>query len=121
MDSTQSDDGNGRIARLVLAAGLGAAALWSLRKGKRLRGALAGVGAAALGYSATSDADGVTEPLAEEFDIDATGESDEVESDAAESDHLRCAACGEPIVAGQVRSPNEDGETVHESCLEATA
>ncbi|QLH84858.1 DUF2892 domain-containing protein [Halosimplex pelagicum] len=120
MDSTQSEDGNGRIARLVLAAGLGVAALWSLRKGKRLRGALAGAGAAALGYSATSDADGVTEPLAEEFEID-TAESDEVESDATESDHLRCAACGEPIVAGQIRVPNEDDETVHESCLEATA
>jgi len=121
MDSTQSEDGNGRIARLVLAAGLGAAALWSLRTGKRLRGALAGAGAVALGYSATSDADGVTEPLAEEFEIDATGESDDAETDETDSDQLRCAACGEPIVAGQVRAPNEDGETVHESCLEATA
>jgi hypothetical protein len=120
MDSTQSDDGNGRLARLVLAAGLGAAALWSLRKGKRLRGALAGLGAVALGYSATSDADSVTEPLAEEFEID-TGESDDTEADESGDDYLRCAACGEPIVAGQVRSPNEDGETVHERCLEATA
>ncbi|WP_436931570.1 YgaP family membrane protein [Halosimplex halobium] len=123
MDSTQSDDGNGRIARALLAAGLGAAALWSLRKGKRLRGALAGLGAVALGYSATSDADGVTDPLAEEFEIGEGGESDDATSAGgdAEDGPLRCAACGEPIVAGQIRVPNEDDETVHETCLEATA
>jgi len=121
MDSTQSDDGNGRIARALLAAGLGAAALWSLRKGKRLRGALAGLGAVALGYSATSDSDGVTEPLAEELDIDGVTEQSDTESDDADEEVLRCAACGEPIVAGQIRVPNEDDETVHEACLEATA
>ncbi|WP_436906714.1 YgaP family membrane protein [Halosimplex marinum] len=118
MDPTQSDDGNGRIARALLAAGLGAAALWSLRKGKRLRGALAGLGAVALGYSATSD-DGL-EQVGDELDID--GLTDDAGSATADEDgHLRCAACSEPIVAGQIRVPNEDDETVHETCLEATA
>jgi hypothetical protein len=122
MDSKQTPDEGSRIARVLLAAGLGAAALWSLRKGKRLRGALAGVGAVALGYSATSDAGDVAEPLAEELDIDGVTESDdESDSTDVESEPLRCAACGEPIVTGQIRVPNEDDETVHEACLEATA
>jgi hypothetical protein len=119
MDSEQTPDDNGRIARVLLAAGLGAAALWSLRKGKRLRGALAGLGAVALGYSATGD-DGL-EQVGDELDID--GLTDDAESATAEDEdgHLRCATCGEPVVAGQIRVPNEDDETVHESCLEATA
>ena len=120
MDSEQTPDDSSRIARLLLAAGLGAAALWSLRKGKRLRGALAGAGAVALGYSATGDDGAVTDPLAEEFEFDdSVGSDDAAVEDAGAG--LRCAACGEPIVVGQIRVPNPDDETVHESCLEATA
>jgi hypothetical protein len=31
---------------------------------------------------------------------------------------MRCAACGEPIVVGQGRQPNDDDDTVHDACLE---
>jgi hypothetical protein len=96
-----------RLARTALTSALTVIAIGSLRKGKRVSGALAGVGALALGYKAT------TEPgeLEESLGIDATGEDAE----------LRCAACGEPIRPGQRRGPNENNEIVHEACIESTA
>jgi hypothetical protein len=102
---------NDRLTRALLAVGLSVVALLSLRRGDRLRGALAGLGAVALGYSASTESDDVVEQFGEELDIGST----------TEDDRLRCAICGDPIVVGQPRTPNENDETVHEACLEAPA
>ncbi|UPV76153.1 DUF2892 domain-containing protein [Halorussus limi] len=91
-----------RLGRAVLALALTVVAISSLRKGKRLSGTLAGIGALALGYDATAGSG------------ELTGTFGESEADAT----LRCAVCGEPIRPGQRRTPNENGETVHEACLE---
>lgn len=94
-----------RLVRTLLAVGLTGVAIRSLRRGRRLNGLLAGAGAAVLGYTATSQ----SEELAETVGIGTTNE------DVG----LRCAACGEPIVPGQARGPNENGETVHDACRES--
>jgi hypothetical protein len=102
---------NDRLTSTLLAVGLSVFALLSLRRGKRLRGVLAGLGAVALGYRASTESGGVVEQFAEELDTGST----------TEDDQQRCAVCGDPIVAGQLRTPNENGETVHEACLESPA
>jgi len=109
MDLNEVGDSRGRIVRTLLAAGLAVVALGSLRKGKRLRGALAGAGALALGYAATSESGEVVETL----DVRGGGDEEDVK--------LRCAACGQPIRPGELRRPNENDETVHDACLESTA
>jgi hypothetical protein len=106
MEPTQDLRDRDRLTRTALAAGLAVFALRSLRRGKRLRGVLAGLGAFAVGYGASTESDDGLERLAQELDTDST----------TEDEQLRCAVCGEPIVAGQSRQPNESGETVHESC-----
>lgn len=111
MELSQNPDDRDRLTRALLAVGLAAFALWSLRKKRRLRGVLAGLGALALGYSASTESGDVVERLEEVVETES----------ASESPRLRCATCGDPIVAGQLRTPNEDGETVHEACLEASA
>lgn len=103
----------GRLARTVLTLVLAAAALRSFRRKKRLRGLLAGLGAVALGYSVSTGSSDVLETLPTG---PITGSQE-----GAERGELRCAICGEPIVPGQRRKPNEDGETVHDACLEAPA
>jgi len=109
MEST--DDSRSPLARTLIAVGLGAFALWSLRKGNRLRGLLAGAGAVALGYSASTDAD---------TSVDQVPDAEDLDTEPAEDDtHRRCATCGDPIVTGQSRVPNENDDTVHETCLEA--
>ncbi|WP_336000391.1 DUF2892 domain-containing protein [Halorientalis halophila] len=100
-----------RLTRALLAVGLAVYALLSLRKGKRLRGGLAGLGAVALGYATATESGDVTESFAAGLGTEST----------TESGQLRCAMCGEPIVPGQRRQPNENDETVHEACLEAPA
>lgn len=90
------------LARRLLVAVLTVVAIDSLRKGKRLSGALAGVSALALGYTATAGSGELTETLG----IDTTGEDGE----------LRCSACGQPILPGQRRGPNANDEIVHEAC-----
>lgn len=100
-----------RFTRTLLAVGLSVFALWSLRKGERLRGVLAGLGAVALRYGASTESSDVVEHFAEELDTAST----------TEDEQLRCAICGDPIVAGQPRTPNDNDETVHEACLEAPA
>jgi hypothetical protein len=100
-----------RLTRTLLAVGLSVFALLSVRRGKRLRGVLAGLGAVALGYGAVTESGDVVEHFAEEF---ATGST-------TEDEQRRCAICGDPIVAGQSRTPNENDETVHEACLESPA
>lgn len=100
-----------RLTHTLLAVGLSVFALLSLRSGKRLRGVLAGVGAVTLWYDASTESGDVVEHLAEELDTEST----------TEDKRLRCAICGDPIVVGQRRGPNENDETVHEACLESAA
>lgn len=100
-----------RLTLTRLAVGLSVFALLSLRRGKRLRGLLAGLGAVALGYSAWTGSGDAMERFGEEFDTGAT----------TEDDPERCAVCGDPIVAGQSRAPNENDETAHGACLESPA
>jgi len=38
----------------------------------------------------------------------------------ATSSALECAICGEPIVPGQARGPDENDDIVHVDCREAT-
>ncbi|KYH24091.1 hypothetical protein HAPAU_41700 [Halalkalicoccus paucihalophilus] len=99
------------LIRIVLPAGLAVVALRSLRQGKPVRGVLAGLGVVALGYSAVTESNDVMEHLTVDLDTEA----------ASETTQLRCAICGDPIVPGQSRRPNEDNETVHEACLKASA
>lgn len=102
MELSDIGSDRGRLVSAVLSVVLIAIAISSLRKGKRLSGAVAVVSAVVLGYNAAGRPRDLTEPL----DIGGTSEEGE----------LRCAVCGEPIVSGQLRSPNADGEIVHEDC-----
>ncbi|WP_256298121.1 DUF2892 domain-containing protein [Haloarchaeobius salinus] len=111
MELTENLDDRDGLARKLFAAGLAVFALWSLRKGKRPRGVLAGIGAVALGYSASTGSGDVKENFSESLGTEPTSETEK----------LRCAICEEPIVTGQARTPNENNETVHENCLEASA
>lgn len=114
------DDRN-RLARIALAAVSGLVAVRALRRGKRATGVLAALGAVALGYSARADID----DLAAEIDIDDAGAGTDAdtsdETTTGSEVRLRCAACGEPIVPGQSRGPDEQDRTVHESCLQTVA
>lgn len=107
MDLNETVDGRDRPVRILLTVALLAYAVRSFRKGKRVTGALAGLGALGLGYTLTTE----TKELTEVIDIE-TGEED---------DQLRCAECGDPIVPGERRKPNADNEVVHETCLETSA
>lgn len=111
MELTKRLRDNDRRTYTALAAGLSIFALLSLRRGKRLRGVLAGVGAVALGYSASIEPGDAVEHVAAELDTGST----------TGDEHRRCAACGDVIVVGQPRVPNEDDETVHEACLKSPA
>lgn len=107
MDLNETVDGRDRPVRILLTVALLAFAVRSLRRGKRVTGALAGLGAVAVGYSLTTD----TRELAEVIEVETGGEDDQ----------MRCAECGDPIVPGERRRPNADGETAHETCLETSA
>ena len=133
MAPTDAVEDRNRIARIALASVAALVAVRSLRRGKRARGVLAALGAVALGYSARADADsGVAEIDVEDdrevssADVSAdttTGTVSETttETTAVAEARLRCAACGEPIVPGQRRGPDENDRTVHEACLQAAA
>ncbi|WP_135829491.1 DUF2892 domain-containing protein [Halorussus halobius] len=116
MDFDTDVSSRGTLARVLVAAFLGVAAIRWLWSGKRARGALAGVGALALGYAATSES---PEP-AEAVDLGGADESADSTDDGVgatdEDAELRCAACGEPIQLGESRGPNESGEIVHDAC-----
>ncbi|SFR96560.1 hypothetical protein SAMN05216559_1643 [Halomicrobium zhouii] len=107
MELEEDATGRDRLARMLAAAGLTVAAAALFRRGKRITGALAGIGALALGYQATTDTL-ETEPTASP-------------SRPATSSALVCAICGEPIVPGQARGPDENDDIVHVECREATA
>jgi hypothetical protein len=111
MELKQNLGDRDRLTRTLLTVGLAVFALWSFRNGKRMRGVLAGLGAFALGYGASTDSGGVRERLADSSDTEPTSGVGQ----------LRCAICGDPIVAGQSRTPNENNEIVHETCLKAPA
>lgn len=125
MAPTDAVDDRNRIARIALAGLAALVAVRSLRQGKRARGVLAALGAVALGYSARAGgespaseidvADDRTEPSADTSVETAT------ESASEGGSGLRCAACGERIVPGQRRGPDENDRTVHEACLQAAA
>lgn len=105
MDLREAAGDSERVVRILLAVGLTVVAISSLRKGRRVNGLLAGGGALVLGYTATSRSRDPTETI----DIGTTDEDTE----------LRCAICGDPIVPGQPRSPNESDGTVHVACKES--
>ena len=105
MELSKLSDDRDRLARTILTVALGIVAISSLRKGKRLSGALAGAGAVALGYQATAGSGDAMESL----DIASTGDEED----------LLCANCGQPIVPGQARGPNADNEIVHYDCKES--
>jgi hypothetical protein len=111
MELTHYLSDRNRLTRTLLAVGLAVLALLSLRKGKRLRGGLAGLGALALWYTTPTESGDVTEFIERRPDTEPRPESGQ----------LRCAICGEPIVTGQRRRPNENNETVHDACLQAPA
>lgn len=111
MELTQEIRDRHWLVRFVPAAGLLVLALWSLRRGKRVRGVVAGLGAVALGYRVMNNPGDAVEHT--ETDYDRTAVSEPAQ--------LRCAICGDPIVTGESRRPNENDETVHEGCLEASA
>jgi len=133
MDLPENVGGRDRLARAVLAIVLTIAAVRSLRNGKRLRGLLAGIGALVFGFNATTKycglndelnvdttGDGVTVDFDEPTDEAATtavGEAaDSTGEDTDDGHALTCAACGEPIVPGESRGPNENDEIVHDRC-----
>lgn len=105
MDVDRTAGDRKRLVRTLLAVGLLGVAIRSLRKGRRLNGLLAGGGAVILGYTATTQSGELREAV-------GIGTNDE-------DGGFRCAVCGEPIVPGQARGPNENGETVHEACRES--
>ncbi len=111
MELTQTLRNRHSLVRVVLAAGLVIVALQSVRRGRRARSALAGLGAAAVGYSAVTGFDDAVEDLTTDLATETTGEATQ----------MRCVNCGDQIVLGQSRRPNEDHETVHDDCLKTPA
>lgn len=125
MAPTDAVDDRNRIARIALAGVAALVAVRSLRRGKRARGLLAGLGAVALGYSARSGSESAAAEITVDDDraVSSTGVSVDTTSGTASGNEsgLRCAACGEPIVPGQRRGPDENDRTVHDTCLEVPA
>lgn len=107
MELNETAEGRSGLARFLLAVGLMVVAIRSLRKQKRGVAAVAGVGAIVVGYTAKAGSgESVSDPAAAKRRIEATNERGGV----------RCAVCGEPIVPGEGRGPNEDNEIVHDAC-----
>lgn len=115
MDLRETVGDREQLVRTLLAVGLSVVAISSLRKGRRLNGLLAGGGALALGYTATTgsgkldELDSVEDELGELTETLDVGTTDE-------DTKLRCAACGESIDPGETRGPNENDEIVHLDC-----
>ncbi|MDS0259478.1 DUF2892 domain-containing protein [Haloarcula sp. S1CR25-12] len=126
MDDTKNVGGRDRLVRLLLTIVLSIVAVRSLRRGKRLRGLLAGVGALGLGFNATTGYCGVNDALSVdttsggdvEIDFEGTdSEERETGPEQSRSSYLTCASCGDPIVPGQRRGPNGQDDIVHDDCL----
>jgi len=129
MEPEQNVGGRDRLSRALLAAVLSVLAVRWLKAGKRGRGVLAGIGALGFGFNATTGYCGVNDAL----DVDTTagegvsiGFEDEETTEAGEraassettdaGAQLTCALCGEPIVPGQSRGPDDQGQIVHDDC-----
>lgn len=117
MELEENASGRDRIARMLAAAGLTVAAAALLRRGRRITGALVGAGALAVGYQAATG----SEELAGALSPDSLRPDSLGPDTTGEPGQLRCAICGEPIVPGQRRGPNENDEIVHIDCREAAA
>ena len=133
-DVPENVGGRDRLARALLAVVLTVAAIRALKNGKRVRGLLAGIGSLAFGFNATTKYCGANDALGidtsgdgvsvdvEGLGSDTVGTSDasdstaEGTSPAASKGALTCASCGEPIVPGQRRGPNDEDEIVHDAC-----
>lgn len=102
MELSDTVSSRSRLVSALASVVLVVVALRSLQRGKRLSGVVAGVSAVALGYNAAGRPRNPKVPLGD----DRTSEEGE----------LRCAICGEPIVAGEPREPNANDEIVHEAC-----
>jgi len=124
METKQNVGGRDRLVRLVLTVVLSIAAVRWLKSGKRIRGLLAGVGALGFGFNATTGYCGINEALKIDTTTDdateigfGTDDGSTTSGSAADDDHsLHCAACGEPIVPGESRGPNGEGDIVHDAC-----
>ncbi|WP_135822385.1 DUF2892 domain-containing protein [Halostella litorea] len=110
MGFTAYYDDHEELVQTGLAVVLAIVAISSFRKGKRLRGLLAGLGAIGVSYRMQ----GESETLGETFDI-SSSETGSPGDESGEGE-LTCAACGEPIHVGQGRGPNENDEIVHDTC-----
>lgn len=100
-------DDRDRLPRLLLAAALALAAADSFRRGRRLRGVLAGIGAVGVGASAMNS----------ERTVDVVTTKVGLRKTPIEAGGIHCAACTKPIVAGQRRGPNAENRIVHDGCL----
>lgn len=107
MGSKEILGGRDRIVRTLLASALAVAAVGLFRRGRRVTGALAGLGAVAVVSQATPGSSELQEALGG--------------GATTEDAKLTCAICGQPIVPGQPRGPDENDETVHVACRETTA
>ena len=113
--------GRNRVVNVLLAVGLALVSIRSLRNGRRLRGLLAGAGAVVFGVSATTGSDATATVSGPEIDT-ATEPAEPAGTDTAtvteeSTAGLTCETCGEPILPGQRRGPNEDGVIVHDDCV----
>jgi hypothetical protein len=135
--------GRDRLVRALLAVVLTILSVRWLKRGKKGRGLLAGIGALNFGFNATTGYCGANETLdidttagdSSETGIgsDVTSTSEDVRAPSASTDsvtpttstsesgataqaRLTCAFCGKPIEAGQRRGPNDQGQIVHEEC-----
>ncbi|MFC7251362.1 DUF2892 domain-containing protein [Halomicroarcula sp. GCM10025324] len=143
MELSENVGGNDRRTRAVLAGVLTIAAIRAFRNGKRKRGLLVAVGALVAGFTATTKYCPANEQLGIDTtggvadidiedrsdlvaDTDATADAEDAErvnvavggttETAPQRGQLTCAFCGEPIVPGQRRGPNAQGDIVHDTC-----
>lgn len=126
MGDKQNVGGRDRLVRALLTVVLTVTAVRWLRSGKRVRGLLAAVGALNFGFNATTGYCGVNEKLGIDTssgetagpDLEAAGDTggQAAPEQTSTGQGLQCAICGDAIVPGESRGPNEDGEIVHDAC-----
>lgn len=116
MELEENATGRDRLARMLAAAGLTVAAAALLRRGRRITGVLAGAAALAFGYKAATESAGSIDPLGSDTSDTGAGSA----GSGGHTGGIHCAICGEPIVPGQARGPDENDDIVHVECREAT-
>lgn len=109
-----------RLVRTLLTVALATVALRWFRRGKRVRGLLAGGAAAALGFAGTAGRPDLEDVVGVDIEgATGVGLGGSAESDAAREDgQLRCSICGDPIVPGQPRGPDPNDDPAHVACVE---